>query len=131
MRIAVVVARILLGLIFTVFGLNGFLHFIPQVAPKNPLAVQYLTALIDSHYVIPIFLLQIVCGILLLVNKYVPLALTVLAPILVNILLYHTSMDPANIAPGLLSTICWVIVFWSVRSAFSGIMRHSGAPPRT
>lgn len=83
------VARILLGIVFTVFGLNGFLHFIPMGPPPAGFAGQYLGALEISHYLTVVFVLEFVAGILLLVNRYVPLALTTLAAIIVNILLFH------------------------------------------
>src|SRR5207248_2711510 len=83
MKIITVIARFLLGLIFLVFGLNGFLHFIPS-SPPSGTAGQFIGALFVSHYLVPIFLLQIISAVLLLVNRYVPLALTLLAPIIVN-----------------------------------------------
>src|SRR2546430_4577282 len=86
MKIITVIARFLLGLIFLVFGLNGFLHFIPS-PPLSGTAGQFIGALFVSHYLVPIFLLQIVSAVLLVVNRYVPLALTLVAPIIVNVLL--------------------------------------------
>jgi len=63
-------------------------------------------------------------GVLLLINRYVPLALTVLAPILVNILLFHSLMQPSGLPPGLISVVLWFLVFASVRSAFAGIFQE-------
>ena len=123
MKLAETISRYLLGLIFTIFGLNGFLHFIPQPPPESQLALQYFTVLATSHYLVLVFLLQLIAGLLLLTNRFVPLALTLLAPILVNILLFHGLMDLANIGPGLLATILWLIVFNSVRRAFRGILQ--------
>ena len=128
MKLAVTIVRILLGLLFTVFGLNGFLHFIHQPFPANPLAVQYMTVMSASHYFVLVFLLQLIAGLLLLVNRFVPLALTLLAPVLVNILMYHTLMDPGGLPVGLFATILWFVVFWSVRGAFAGILRPTAAP---
>src|SRR5438034_2789643 len=93
MKIITVIARFLLGFIFLVFGLNGFLHFIAS-SPPSGTAGQFVGALFVSHYLVPIFLLQIISAVLLLVNRYVPLALTLLAPIIVNILLIHILMLP-------------------------------------
>lgn len=123
MQLATTIARYLLGIIFTVFGLNGFLHFIPQTLPDSPLAVQYLTVLSESHYMVLPFLLQLIGGLLLLVNRYVPLALVLLGPILVNILMYHSLMDPPHIGPGLLATILWFLLFLSIRRVFDGIFQ--------
>jgi putative oxidoreductase len=122
MKITVVIARFLLGLIFLTFGLNGFLHFIPS-SPPSGTAGQFIGALFVSHYLVVVFLLQIVGAILLLINRYVPLALTLLAPIIVNILLVHTLMAPSGLPLALLVTVLWAIVFLSVRCAFVGLLR--------
>jgi putative oxidoreductase len=85
MKILNKVSRFLLGLIFLIFGLNGFLHFIPMPPPSG-VAGQFFGALFVSNYLVPIFGLQVISGALLLVNRFVPLALTILAAIIVNIL---------------------------------------------
>ena len=121
MKLAATIARYLLGLIFLVFGLNGFFHFIPQPPPASPLAVQYFTVLSASHYLALVFVIQVVSGLLLLAGRYVPLALTLLGPVIVNILLFHSLMDPAGLPPGALAAILWAIVFVSVRGAFRGL----------
>src|ERR1700722_19895063 len=120
MKIAAIVARYLMGLIFTVFGLNGFFNFIPAT-PLPPVATQFFTVLVTSHFMVPIFLLQLVGGLLFLSNQYVPLALTFLRPTLFNILLFYKPVNSSGIVPGAIATICWLIVFYSVRSAFAGI----------
>ncbi len=120
MKIAVLIARILLGLLFTVFGLNGFLHFIPMPPPTG-LAGQYMGALFLSHYLVTIFLVQLVGGLLLLVNRYVPLALVLLGPVLVNILLFHACMAPAGLPMALFATVLWFVIFAGVRRAFAGL----------
>ena len=122
MKIASTIARYLLGIMFTIFGLNGFLQFLPA-PPMSPLAGQFFGALIASHYTIPIFLVQLTCGILFLVNRYVPLALTLIGPVIVNILIFHVLMNPEGIAPGAVATICWFILFTRLRPAFDGILR--------
>src|SRR5437773_10241411 len=116
MKITIVIARLLLGPIFLTFGLNGFLQFIPS-SPASGTAGQFVGALFVSHYLVPIFLLQIVSAVLLLLNRYVPLALTLLAPIIVNILLIHILMLPSDLALVLVVTVLWTVVFLSVRSA--------------
>ncbi len=120
MKIAALIARYLLGLIFLVFGLNGFLHFLPM-PPMPPLAVEYFTVLIQSHYMVLVFLLQVVGGALLLVNRFVPLALVLLGPVLVNILMFHFLMAPSGLPVALITTILWFIVFYRVRGAFARI----------
>ena len=130
MKLASTIARYLLGFMFTVFGLNGFLHFIHQPPPASPLALQYMTVMITSHYFVLIFLVQVIAGILLLINRYVPLALVMLAPVLVNILLYHSLMDPAGLPPAVLAVILWFLVFVPLRASFAGILRPTPSPTK-
>jgi putative oxidoreductase len=122
MKILTNISRFLLALIFTIFGLNGFLHFIPM-PPPGGVAGQFFGALFVSNYLVPIFALQLISGVLLLVNRFVPLALTILAAIIVNILLFHVLMNPAGLGLALLVAILWGVVFASVRSAFAGIFQ--------
>jgi putative oxidoreductase len=123
MKIAATVSRYLLGLLFTVFGLNGFLHFIHQTPPSSPVAIQFFVAVSASHYMAVVFLVQIIGGVLLLAGRFVPLGLAILAPVLVNILNYHITMDPGGIGPGLLATVLWVVVFLRYRSSFARIFQ--------
>ena len=125
MKIATVV-RVLLGLVFTVFGLNGFLNFIPRT-PLPPLAGQFVGALVESHYMTPIFVLQLASGLLLLAGRYVPLALAVLAPIIVNIILFHVCMAPSGMPLALLVAGLWMVLAYRERSAFAGLFRQSSA----
>ena len=120
MKITVLIARNLLGLMFVVFGLNGFLHFL-KPPPSTGLAQQFGMALGMAHYWEPVFALQLLGGLILLSNRYVPLGLVLLGPVIVNILLYHILMDPKGIPPGLVAFLLWLVVFYSVRSAFAGI----------
>ncbi len=121
MKTTSIIARYLLGLMFTVFGLNGFLHFIPQPPPANPLAIQFLVAVSASHFAAFFFLLQVVGGLLLLFGSFVPLALTLLAAELYNILAFHLTMAPASIAPALVACVLWILVFLQYRESFRGI----------
>jgi putative oxidoreductase len=123
MKITVLIARILLGLLFLVFGLNGFLHFIP-LPPPSGLAGQYMGALFISHYLTVVFLLQVIGGALLLANRFVPLALTLLGPVLVNILLFHSFLAPEGLPLALVTAVLWLVVFSSVRRAFTGVFAH-------
>lgn len=123
MKIVTIIARILLGLAFLVFGLNGFLNFIPQQPMPDGLAKQFLVALLASHYVLFVSAIEIVSAVLFLINRFVALALILLGPIIVNILLFHAFMAPSTILPGVLVTIFWFAVFYSHRSAFAGIFQ--------
>jgi putative oxidoreductase len=120
MKIVSLIARYLLGLVFLVFGLNGFFHFLPMQMPQG-VALQFAGAMAASHYMDFVFAVQLVGGILLLVNRFVPLALVFLGPVIVNILLFHSTMLPAGLPLALITAILWFLVFYSVRGAFAGI----------
>jgi putative oxidoreductase len=120
MKIAVLVARILLGLTFVVFGLNGFLNFLHMPMPPGP-AGQYMGILFMTHYLHVVFLVELIGGVLLLSGQFIPLGLVLLGPVIFNILLFHTFLFPAGFPPALLVTVLWFIVFYSVRKAFAGI----------
>ena len=121
MKITSTVARYLLGLMFTVFGLNGFLNFIHQSPPTNPLALQFFGAIIASHFAAFFFAGQVLAGLLLLFGFFVPLALTLLAAELYNILAFHLTMAPGSIAPALVACVLWILVFRQYRESFKGI----------
>jgi putative oxidoreductase len=126
MKIAVLIARILLGLIFVFFGSNAFLHFMPAQLPPG-VAGQYLGALFVSHYLYVIAAFQVIGGLLLLIGRYIPLGLVILAPILVNILAFHITMTGgAGILPGIVCTLLWFIVFAGHRSSFTGVLSANG-----
>jgi putative oxidoreductase len=122
MKIASTVCRYLLGVMFTIFGANGFFHFLQQPPPSSVFAIQFLTVLVGSHFIGLIFLLQLIAGILLLADRFVPLALVTLAAILTNILDYHLTMDPGGIAPGLVATILWIVTAQNYRRNFRGLL---------
>jgi putative oxidoreductase len=125
MKIIGHIARVLLGLVFLTFGLNGFLHFIPMPPPSG-LAGQYMGALFVSHYLVPIFLLQVIGGALLLANRFVALALVLLGPIVVNIVLFHSLMAPEGLPLAIVVVVLWLTVFTRVRHAFAGIFAARG-----
>jgi len=122
MKILTNVNRSLLGFIFLVFGLNGFLHFIPMPPPSG-VAGQFLGSMFVTKYLLFVFAVQLIGGVLLLLNRYVPLALTILGPIIVNILLFHSLMSPAGIGLAIFVAILWAAVLVSVRSAFAGMFQ--------
>jgi putative oxidoreductase len=121
MKIVSTIARHLLGMLFTVFGLNGFFNFIPQPPPANPLAIQFFVSISSSHFAAFFFAVQLVGGLLLLSGFFVPLALTLLAAELYNILAFHLTLSP-GIAPGLIACVLWVLVFLQYRNSFNGVL---------
>lgn len=129
MKIAITVARILLGLVFFVFGLNGFLHFIPNPPPTPP-AANFFGALFATGYMIPlIFTTQTLGGALLLIGVAVPFALTILAPVIVNIILFHLylSPEPGQIVTALVVTLLELFLVWQYREAFAPLFRASAS----
>src|ERR1700758_2879243 len=127
MQIASAIARYLAGVIFFVMGLNGFLHFIPLPPPAG-VAGQFMGALYVSHYLWVIFAFQVVAGVLLLVNRYVPLAVAMLAPVIVNILSFHALMAPSGLPLALFVALLWAAIFIDVRPAFSGLFQSRLQP---
>jgi len=121
LKIVTLIARILLGLISVVFGLNGFLNFLSMGPMPTGLAGQFVGALALSHYYLVVAALQIAGGLLLLINRFVPLALVLLGPIIVNIICFHVFMNPSGAPPAAVVTVLWLIVFYRNRQHFSGI----------
>lgn len=122
MRIASAIARYLAGVIFLTFGLNGFLHFLPLPLPDG-VAGQFMGVLFVSHYLTVISGFQIIAAALLLVNRFVPLALAVLAPVIVNIICYHALMAPSGLPIALFVAVLWFLIFVDVRPAFAGLFQ--------
>jgi uncharacterized membrane protein YphA (DoxX/SURF4 family) len=121
MKIASVISRYLLGLIFVVFGLNGFFHFIPMPPPKGALAAQFGGAIFASHYWIVVFGVQVLGGALLLLNRYVVLALVLLGPVLVNIFFFHALMAPEGLPLAIIVVLLWVILAVRYKQYLSAI----------
>ncbi|MGD0097744.1 MAG: hypothetical protein ABSB60_14735 [Terracidiphilus sp.] len=124
MKIVAMIARLLLGLMFLVFGSNMFLHFIPMGPMPTGLAGQFSAALFAAHYFYPVGAIMVVSAILLLVNRYVPLGLVLLGPVLFNILLFHILMNPSGIGTGAFAALLWLLTAYRVRSAFRGIFQQ-------
>lgn len=110
---------------FLVFGLNGFLNFIPAPPPAG-IAGQFIGAMFVSHYLAAVFALEIVAGALLLANRFVLAALTILGPLLVNIVLFHAFMAPAGYAPAVMAVALWTILFVRERAAFIPLLAMKG-----
>ena len=121
MKIVTLIARILLGLIAVVFGLNGFLNFLNMGPAPTGLAGQFLGALVLSHYYWVVGALQLAGGALLLVNRFVRLALVLLGPVIVNILCYHVFLNHDGAPIAIVVTVLWFIIFYGHRQYFAGI----------
>jgi putative oxidoreductase len=122
MKILTIIARILLGLIFVFFGSNGFLHFLPMPPLPQGVTGEYLHAFFASGYVYVISGFQVFGGLLLLIGRFVPLGLTILGAVIVNIWAFHLLMAPEGLPPAVIVTILELFLVWSYRDRFAGIL---------
>ena len=122
MRTLTIIARSLLGLTFVVFGLNAFLHFIPMPPPQG-MAGDFMKALFVSHYFYVVAVLQIAGGAICLLGRFVPLGLTLVGPVIVNILLYHLFLEPSGLPLALVVGALALLLLWINRAAFSGLIK--------
>src|ERR1700746_1276176 len=127
MKIATIIARSLLGLIFVVFGANMFLHFIPMPPPPEGPAREFMTALFMSHYVYVEGALQVVGGLILLSGHRVPLGLTLLGPVIVNILCFHVLMAPSGLPMAIVVSALATFLLWRHRANFAGLVKAPAA----
>lgn len=126
MKIAALIARLLLGLIFLVFGLNGFLQFI-HMPPPTGVAGQFVGALFASHYYVVLFGVQVIGAVLLLINRFVPLALVLLGPVIVNIFFFHLLMAPAGLPLAIVVVLLWAVVALRNKQHFAEIFTQGTA----
>lgn len=124
MKIVAMVARYLLGVVFLVFGLNKFFNFIPSGPLPTGVAGEFVNALITSKYIMFVGLFEAAGGLLLLINRYVPLGLCLLAPVIVNILLTGVLLTHQALGSGIVVAILWLLVFVRVKGAFAGIFEQ-------
>jgi len=127
-RLMPAVVRVLLGLMFLVFGLNGFLNFMP--APKDmPQEIMTVVgSLMQAGYMTVVSGAEVVIAVLLLLNRFVPLALALLAPIIVGILTFHIAMAPATIGPGIVVAVMELYLAWAYRGAFEPMLAARAKP---
>lgn len=123
MKYVIIIARVLLGLLFVVFGSNGFLHFIPMPEIQGQ-AGAFITALASSGYIYVIAFLQVVGGLCLLLGaRFVPLGLTLLGPVIVNIVLYHIFLEPDGLPMAIGISILALFLLWIYRFKFPAIFQ--------
>jgi putative oxidoreductase len=123
MKIVAAVARILLGLIFLASGILKLHPFFPPGPMPTGVAGQFLGALTASKYLVCVGLCELTGGLLLLINRFVPLGLTIVGPVIVNIILTGILITHQALAGGLVVMALWLVVFWRVHSAFRGIFQ--------
>ena len=124
MKITTIIVRLLLGLMFVVFGSNIFLHFIPMPPLPATLAGDFSKALMQSHYIYVVGLLQVIGGLLLLFGLYVPLGLTLLGPVIVNILLFHIFLDRSGLPLAIIVAVLALFLLWRYRTNFAGLVKQ-------
>ena len=125
MKILTITARILLGLVFVIFGANAFLGFLKMPPPPPGLAGDYLKVFLASGYVHVIGGFQLLAGLLLLIGRFVPFALTILAGMIVNIWTFHILMAPelGGLVPAIIVTMLELFLLWRYRAAFAPLLR--------
>ena len=123
MKILTIIARVLLGLGFVVFGSNAFLHFIPMPPIPQTLAGDFTRVFIASGWASVIGAFQVIGGLLVLIGRFVPLGLTILGAIIVNILIFHALMAPEGFPPALVFTALELFLVWRYREAFIPLLR--------
>jgi uncharacterized membrane protein YphA (DoxX/SURF4 family) len=127
-RLAPAASRLLLGLVFFVFGLNGFLQFLPT-PPAPGGAIAFLGALAATGYMFPLIKsVEVIGGAMLLSNRFVPLALAIVAPNVVNIVLFHAVLAPGGLAVALFVLALEIFTAWAYRDAFAPMLRARTAP---
>jgi putative oxidoreductase len=123
MKVLTIIARALLGLVFVFFGSNGLLHFLPMPPLPQGVAGEYLHSFFASGYVYVVSAFQLIAGLLLLIGKFVPLGLTILGAIIVNIWAFHLLMAPEGLPPAVVVSVLELFLVWSYRDRFAGILR--------
>lgn len=129
-RIVTAIVRVLLGLMFLVFGLNGFLNFIPAPKDLPPDLVTVSTGLMKGGYMTVVSATEILVALLFLINLFVPLALALLAPIVVGIITFHIAIAPATIVPGIVVLVMELYLAWAYRGAFRPMLQAKVSPGR-
>jgi uncharacterized membrane protein YphA (DoxX/SURF4 family) len=128
MKFAVIGARVLLGLIFVVFGLNGFFHFIPT-PEMNEAAGSLMGAFMATGYFLMVVkVVEVVSGLMILSGRFLPLGLILLAPVSVNILLFHLFLDQGGLPMAIFIVAMQLFLAWAYRESFSGVL-HANAKP--
>jgi len=127
-RYVTATVRILLGLMFLVFGLNGFLNFMPPPKDMPPEIMNVMGGMVKGGWMTVVSGAEVLVAVLLLTNRFVPLALALLAPIVVGIITFHVAMAPATIGPGIVVLVMELYLAWAYRGAFRSMLRAKVTP---
>jgi len=123
MKIITIIVRVLLGLLFFVFGMAFLLHLMPMPPLPPGAAGAFSGAMMSSHYMHAVKVFEVTGGLLLLIGRFVPLGLTLLGPVIVNILLYDILLDRTGLPMGIVIAVLALFLVWRHRSAFAGLVR--------
>lgn len=123
MKIAAIIARSLLGLIFVVFGSNAFLHFIPMPPPPAGLAGDFMKSLFLSHYFYVVSVTQVLGGLLVLSGRFTALGLLLLGPVIVNILCFHLFLNHEGLPLAIAVAVLALFLLWQKRGNFAGLLQ--------
>lgn len=122
MKIATIVTRILLGLFFVVHGANMVLHFLPNPPMQGP-AAQFVGAMFETHYFYVVVMCEVFGGLLLLSGRYLPLGLTLVGPVVVNVLVFHIFMDNPGLPIAIAVSALVLFLLWRHREHFAGLVK--------
>ena len=128
MRFAIIGARVILGLIFTVFGLNGFFHFIPNPEMNEPMTTFMMALTGTGYFMIVVKVVEVVSGLMILTGRFLPLGLILLAPVSVHILFVHLFLDQAGLAMAIVIVVLQVFLAFAYRDSFSGVLNANARP---
>jgi uncharacterized membrane protein YphA (DoxX/SURF4 family) len=130
MKVMTVLARFVLGSMFLVFGLNKFFSFLP-IPPPEGYALEFMGALAGAGYFFPLLaIFEVTAGLLLLAGRFVPLALTLLAPVVLNIFAFHVFLAPSGLPLAVTLVLLEASLAWAYRDAFRELLRSDVAPTR-
>ena len=128
MRFVIIGARVILGLTFVVFGLNGFFHFIPNPEASEPMTA-FMTALGETGYfMVVVKLVEVISGLMILTGRFLPLGLILLAPVSVNILLVHVFLDQTGLPTAIVIIVLQLFLAWAYRDSYSDVLRANAKP---
>ena len=128
MRFAIIGARVILGLIFTVFGLNGFFHFIPNPEMNEPMTTFMMALAGTGYFMIVVKVVEVVSGLMILTGRFLPLGLILLAPVSVHILFVHLFLDQAGLAMAIVIVVLQVFLAFAYRDSFGGVLNANARP---
>ncbi|MGB5285205.1 MAG: DoxX family protein [Polyangiales bacterium] len=128
MKFAIIGARVFLGLVFVVFGLNGFFHFIPTPEMAEAAGSLMGALVATGYFMMVVKLVEVLAGLMILTGRFLPLGLILLAPVSVHILLFHVFLDPKSLPMAIFIIVLQLFLAWAYRGSFSGVLEANPQP---